>query len=98
MCACVPALRPVLSLAFPGLLSSAGGNTTSNPYTRTHHSHAYYHRNESAVELSHAPSARRDSEALSQETEPASDEIRVKTDWTVTEVNMDLKNGAPHAR
>jgi hypothetical protein len=97
ICACVPALRPVLSLAFPGLLSSRGANTTSNPYTRTHHSHAYYHRNESAVELSHAPSARRDSEALSHDTEPASDEIRVKTDWTVTEVNMDLKDGA-HAR
>lgn len=97
ICACVPALRPVISVVFPRLLSTSG-KATSNPFTRTHQSNAYYQRNESAVELSHAPSARRDSEALSHETEPSSGEIRVKTDWTVTEVSMDLKEQEAHAR
>jgi hypothetical protein len=91
MCACIPALRPVISVVFPRLLSSTAGKTTSNPFTRTHQSNAYYHRNESAVELSHAPSARRDSEALSHE-DPAAGEIRVKQDWTVQEVSMELKD------
>lgn len=78
ICACIPALRPVISLIFPKMLSSTAGKT--NPFTRTHYSTAYY-RNESAVELSHAPD-RRES-GISHETEPASGEIRVKQDWTV---------------
>lgn len=91
MCACVPALRPVIGVMFPRLLASTAAKTSTSPFSRTHHSNAYYNRNESAVELSHAPSARRDSEALSHEDMP-NGEIRVKQDWTVTEVDMDVKD------
>lgn len=100
MCACVPAMRPIISVMFPRLLSSTSGHTASNPFSGrgTHQSNAYYHRNESAVELSHAPSGRSDSERLSFDTATNHpDAIHVKQDWTVTEMDMNLRHSI-HAR
>ena len=48
MCACVPAMRPVIGLVFPRLLSSSRRDQASYPYTRG----ATYHRNDSAIVLS----------------------------------------------
>jgi hypothetical protein len=87
MCACIPALRPVINMVFPRLLSSTNHGTHSNPFTNSNsRSAAYYQRHESAVELSHTRKTPSDTESLSFETatnDPAA--IHVKTEWTIME-------------
>ena len=91
MCACIPAIKPVISAVFPRLLSNATRQTTSNPFTATRsHSATYYQRHDSVVELSHTrrPPTATDEEALSFDTataEVASNAIHDKDGWSVTE-------------
>jgi hypothetical protein len=86
MCACVPALRPVIGLVFPRLLASSrrGGNSNATYPTRG----TYIQQNESVVELSHVAKAqsqvsRDDTVSFEHHHDPTA--IRVKSEWTVSE-------------
>jgi len=86
MCACIPAMRPVISLIFPRLLSSTRRDHTSDPYPRG----ASYYRNDSVVELSHVNKMPRSDttsqeERISFDTTQAPNTIRVKQEWSITE-------------
>ncbi|KAK5193383.1 hypothetical protein LTR99_006935 [Exophiala xenobiotica] len=86
MCACLPAMRPVISLIFPRLLSSTRRDHTSDPYPRG----ASYYRNDSVVELSHVnkmpqSDTTSNEERISFDTAHAPNTIRVKQEWTITE-------------
>ena len=54
ICACFPALRPIVSSLFPRLLSTAGRTTAgqSNTFPAESRSRAYYQRHDSTIELS----------------------------------------------
>jgi hypothetical protein len=84
MCACIPAMRPVISLIFPRLLSSTRRDHSSNPYPNR----GTYMQNESVVELSQVVKAqseisRDDMVSFDNGHEPNS--IRVKNEWSITE-------------
>ncbi|ETI25459.1 hypothetical protein G647_02232 [Cladophialophora carrionii CBS 160.54] len=84
MCACIPALRPMISMIFPRLLATTRRDHGSNPYPPR----APYMRNESAVELSQNVKAqseisRDDSASYENGHEPNS--IRVKNEWSISE-------------
>ncbi|OCT47202.1 hypothetical protein CLCR_02622 [Cladophialophora carrionii] len=84
MCACIPALRPMISMIFPRLLATTRRDHGSNPYPPR----APYMRDESAVELSQNVKAqseisRDDSASYDNGHEPNS--IRVKNEWSISE-------------
>ncbi|KIW24041.1 uncharacterized protein PV07_09780 [Cladophialophora immunda] len=84
MCACIPAMRPVISLIFPRLLSSSRRDQQSNPYPRG----ASYMRNDSVVELSqvvkaHSEVSRDDTVSFDHGHEPNA--IRIKNEWSISE-------------
>ena len=88
MCACVPALKPVVSAVFPRLLSATSRATPSNPFAYGHsHSTAYYQRNDSNVELSHDRRPHNDAseESLSFDTATRERGIHVKQEWSVSD-------------
>ncbi|KAL2434364.1 hypothetical protein ABEF95_004783 [Exophiala dermatitidis] len=85
MCACIPAMRPVISVIFPRLLGTSRRGNTSDPYPCG----AAYYRNDSVVELSHVPKV--DGQAshdhddnVSFDTTRATDTIRVKQEWSIS--------------
>jgi hypothetical protein len=92
MCACVPALRPVISMIFPRLLSSTMRNP-SNTYGRTaqygrSNKRSSYVRHDSVVELSntrhvHSEVSRDDTISFDRNQHPSS--IHVKNEWSVQE-------------
>jgi len=84
MCASIPAIRPVISLIFPRLLSSTRRDHTSDPYPR---SGAYY-RNDSVVEFSTVNKMRSGAsqeETISLGSSNATNAIHVKQEWSVTQ-------------
>ena len=84
MCSCVPAMRPVINLIFPRLLSSTRRDHTSDPYPRG----ASYYRNDSIVELSQVGKVHSDvsrDDAVSFDAVHAPGAIRVKQEWSITE-------------
>lgn len=84
MCASIPAIRPVINLVFPRLLSSTRRDHTSDAYPRG----ASYYRNESLVELSHVhkqPSHASQDERISSGSSGAANTIHVKQEWSVTQ-------------
>ncbi|OAG40135.1 hypothetical protein AYO21_05613 [Fonsecaea monophora] len=84
MCACIPAMRPVINWMFPFLLSSSPYNRDSNPYPpRTS-----YLRHNSVVEMSQVAKAqsevsRGDTASFDQGHDPNA--IRIKNEWSVNE-------------
>ena len=91
MCACVPAMKPVISTFFPRLLSTTARRTNSNPFTNPHsRTTAYYQRHDSVVELSHPHSRQPQTESdeslsFDTATAEAQNNIHVKTEWSVEE-------------
>ncbi|KIW10642.1 hypothetical protein PV08_11606 [Exophiala spinifera] len=90
MCACIPAIRPVVSLLFPRLLTSTRRSRTSDAYQRG----TSGFRNDDMVPLSHALSQANKvprSDTTSQEERSSldptnvSNTIHVKQEWTITE-------------
>ncbi|KEF61380.1 uncharacterized protein A1O9_02946 [Exophiala aquamarina CBS 119918] len=85
-CSCIPALRPLISLIFPRLLTSTRRDHTSDPFSR---GAAYYrNENESIVELSHVNKIESDAshdDTISLDTTHTPGAIRVKQEWTITE-------------
>ncbi|KIW80727.1 hypothetical protein Z517_07343 [Fonsecaea pedrosoi CBS 271.37] len=84
MCACIPAMRPVINWMFPFLLSSSRYNRDSNPYPpRTS-----YLRHDSVVEMSQVAKAqsevsRGDTARFDRGHDPNA--IRIKNEWSVSE-------------
>ncbi|KAJ9610699.1 hypothetical protein H2200_005476 [Cladophialophora chaetospira] len=92
MCACVPALRPVISLVFPRLLSTTRRDHSTNPTRGPYARRSTQPQNESVVELSHGIKAqseisRDDTVSLEHSHDPNS--IRVKNEC-VYELSSDL--------
>jgi hypothetical protein len=86
MCACVPALRPVISAVFPKLLSTTQrGGTASNPFQASSHSRAYYQRNDSTIELSRSGVERQESDHISFDTATKEAQIHVTQEWSIDE-------------
>lgn len=84
MCACIPAMRPVISLIFPRLLWTSRRDRSSNPYPRG----ATYARNDSVVELSQVAKVESDvsrEDTVSFDTSHAPNSIHVKQDWSITQ-------------
>lgn len=87
ICACVPSLRPLFSLAFPRFFSTTRPEYLSNPYPRG----ASYQRNDSTVELSRVVKTRYEVTAVGSQMDNASTEadddnaIHVKQNWSITE-------------
>ncbi|KAI1628765.1 50S ribosomal protein L36e [Exophiala viscosa] len=84
MCASIPAIRPVIGLIFPRLLSSTRRDYTSDPYPRS----AAYHRHDSVVELSTVNKMRSGAsqeETISLGSSNATNAIHVKQEWSVTQ-------------
>ncbi|KIX03446.1 uncharacterized protein Z518_06998 [Rhinocladiella mackenziei CBS 650.93] len=84
MCACIPAMRPIISLIFPRFLSSTQRDNISDPYPRG----ASYYRNDSVVELSQVGKVHSDvsrDDTVSFDTTHAPNTIRVKQEWAISE-------------
>ncbi|KAL6246787.1 hypothetical protein RBB50_006094 [Rhinocladiella similis] len=90
MCACIPAIRPVISLIFPRLLTSTRRSRSRTSDAYPHHGASCYHRNDSVVELSQAAKLPR-SDSTSQEdrisfdTTNALNTIHVKQEWSIAD-------------
>jgi hypothetical protein len=92
MCACIPALRPVIGMIFPRLLSSTIRNQSvthgrSTQYGRTNKRSSYV-RHDSVVELSntrrgHSEVSRDDNISFDRNQHPGS--IHVKNEWAIEE-------------
>lgn len=86
ICACVPSLRPLFSLAFPRFFSTTRPEYLSNPYPPG----ASYQRNDSTVELSRVAKTQYEVTAVGSQLDNASTEadddkaIHVKQNWSVT--------------
>lgn len=87
ICASIPSLRPLFSLAFPRFFSTTRPEYLSNPYPRG----ASYQRNDSTVELSRVSKTQYEVTAVGSQMDNTSTEadddkaIRVKQNWSVTE-------------
>jgi len=83
MCACIPAMRPVINLIFPRLLSSTRRDHTSDPYPRG----ATYMRNDSVIELSQVAKVESDisrGDTVSFDTTYSPNSIQVKQEWSIS--------------
>ena len=99
MCACFPALRPVVGAVFPRLVGSTRRGTatgTPNPFAPSYHSRAYYHRNDSTIELSKTAveghtsviaggDKNNSSDGISFDTATREPGIHVKQEWSVSD-------------
>ncbi|OAP56481.1 hypothetical protein AYL99_09660 [Fonsecaea erecta] len=84
MCACIPAMRPIINSMFPRFLSSSRRDHQSNPYPRR----VSYARNDSVVELSQAVKAHSEvsrDDAASFDHAHESHGIRAKNEWSISE-------------
>lgn len=86
VCACIPAMRPLINLVLPRLLSTTRPDHGSSYYPNTG---GIYVRNESNVELSRgvikAQSEVSRDDTISFDHGNDAKAIRVKTEWTVSE-------------
>jgi hypothetical protein len=86
ICACIPAMRPLINLVFPRLLSTTRTDPGSNYYPNTG---GIYVRNESNVEGSRvvikSQSEVSKDNTISFDHGNNANAIRMKTEWTVSE-------------